>query len=103
HRDPAGRGHLLGVVDGQQHGRPVPMRPPGLFAIGGKPNNWLAAHWGVTYAPEMPPSTRNVVAVPNEASSLARKATAAAIASGPPKRPMGTWTSRRCAASGSAA
>ena len=33
-------------------------------------------HSGVTYAPEMPPSTRNVDAVTNDASSLARKSAA---------------------------
>ena len=51
----------------------------------------------------MPPSTRNVVAVMKDESSLARKATAAAISSGAPKRPIGTWTSRRCARSASLA
>ena len=62
------------------------------------------AHYsGVTYAPLMPPSTRNVEAVMNEASSLARNATAAAISSGSAKRPMGTWTRRRAARSGSLA
>ena len=37
---------------------------------------------GVTYAALIPPSTRNVDAVMNDESSLARKATAAAISSG---------------------
>ena len=39
----------------------------------------------------------------NEASSLARNATAAAISSGSANRPIGTCTSRRAARSGSAA
>ena len=56
---------------------------------------------GVTYAPEIPPSTRNVEAVMKDASSLARNATAAAISSGSAKRPIGTWTIRRAARSGS--
>ena len=44
----------------------------------------------------MPPSTRNVDAVMNDASSLARNATAAASSSGSANRPIGTCTSRRC-------
>src|SRR5690606_9898313 len=48
---------------------------------------------GVTYAPEMPPSTRNVEAVMKLASSLARNATAEAISSARAKRPIGTCTS----------
>ena len=51
----------------------------------------------------MPPSTRNVDAVTNEASSLARNATAAAISSGSAKRPVGMCTRRRAARSGSLA
>ena len=51
----------------------------------------------------MPPSTRNVDAVMNDASSLARKATAAAISSASAKRPAGMCTSRRAARSGSLA
>jgi hypothetical protein len=51
----------------------------------------------------MPPSTRNVDAVMNEASSLARKATAAAISEASANRPIGTCTRRRAARSGSAA
>ena len=39
----------------------------------------------------------------NEASSLARNTTAAAISSGSANRPIGTCTRRRCARSGSAA
>ena len=38
-----------------------------------------------------------VEALTKEESSLARKATAAAISSGSAKRPPGQWTSRRCA------
>ena len=49
----------------------------------------------------MPPSTRNVDAVTNEASSLARNATAAAISSGSANRPIGMCTRRRAARSGS--
>jgi hypothetical protein len=37
----------------------------------------------------MPPSTKKVAPVMNEESSLAKKATAAAISSGLPKRPIG--------------
>jgi hypothetical protein len=44
-----------------------------------------------------------VDAVMNEASSLARNATAAAISDASANRPIGTWTSRRAARSGSAA
>src|SRR6266545_7066718 len=51
----------------------------------------------------MPPSTTNCEAVMNEASSLARNATAAAISSGSAKRPIGTCTSRLAARSGSLA
>src|SRR5205823_2816686 len=51
-----------------------------------------AGHSGVTYAEEMPPSTRKVEAVTNDASSEARKATAAASSSGSANRPTGTWT-----------
>src|SRR4051812_36607449 len=42
----------------------------------------LKHHNGVTYAPVMPPSTTNWDAVMNDESSLARKATAAAISAG---------------------
>ena len=49
----------------------------------------------------MPPSTMNAEAVMKEASSEARKAAADAISSGSAKRPIGTWTSRRAARSGS--
>src|SRR6476661_4212866 len=58
---------------------------------------------GVTYAPEMPPSTRKVEAVMKLDSSEARKSTALAISSGSPKRPIGTWTRRRAARSSSLA
>src|SRR6266568_2898553 len=51
----------------------------------------------------MPPSTRNVDAVMNDASSLARNVTAAAISSASAKRPIGTCTRRRAARSGSLA
>src|SRR4051794_37815783 len=51
----------------------------------------------------MPPSTRNVEAVMNVASSLARNATAAASSSGSANLPTGTWTSRRAAFLGSLA
>jgi hypothetical protein len=51
----------------------------------------------------MPPSTRNVEAVMNDASSLAKNATAAASSSGSANRPIGTCTSRRAARSGSLA
>ena len=51
----------------------------------------------------MPPSTRNVAAVMNEESPLARNATGAAIPDGSANRPIGTWTRRRAARSGSAA
>src|SRR6516225_1558548 len=51
----------------------------------------------------MPPSTRKVDAVMNDASSLAKNATVAAISSGSANRPSGTWTSRRAARSGSLA
>jgi hypothetical protein len=51
----------------------------------------------------MPLSTRNVDAVMNDASSLARNATAPAISSGSANRPIGTWTRRRAARSGSLA
>ena len=51
----------------------------------------------------MPPSTRNVEAVIKLASSLARKATAAASSSGSAKRPLGMCTRRRWARSGSLA
>ena len=47
---------------------------------------------GVTYAPEIPPSTRKFDAVMNDESSDARKATDAAISSGSPKRPKGMCT-----------
>ena len=55
----------------------------------------------MTYAPVSPPSTRKFDAVMNDASSLARNATAAAISDGSAKRPSGTCTSRRAARSGS--
>ena len=58
---------------------------------------------GVTYAPEIPPSTRKVDAVMNEESSLAKNAAAAAISDASPKRPIGMWTRRRAARSGSLA
>ena len=45
----------------------------------------------------MPPSTRNADAVMNEASSLARNATAAAISDASANRPIGTCTRRRAA------
>src|SRR4051794_22495486 len=51
----------------------------------------------------MPPSTRKVAAGMEEASSLARNVTAAAISSGSAKRPIGTCTRRRAARSGSLA
>src|SRR5699024_10156955 len=57
----------------------------------------------VTYAAVIPPSTVNVLAFTDDASSLARNATAAAISSGSANRPPGTCTSRRCAAAGSGA
>ena len=43
----------------------------------------------------MPPSTTRLAAVTNEASSLARNATAPATSAGSANRPAGTWTSRR--------
>lgn len=61
------------------------------------------AYRGVTYAPEMPPSTRKSVAFTKEESSLARNATAAAISSASANRPTGMCTSRRAARSGSLA
>ncbi|MDX6641778.1 MAG: hypothetical protein QOF12_2789 [Solirubrobacteraceae bacterium] len=51
-----------------------------------------ADHSGVTYAPAIPPSIRNVEAVMNDDSSEARKTTPLAISSGLPKRPIGMWT-----------
>ena len=47
---------------------------PGTTVTRTMPENYS----GVTYAPETPPSTPNAEAVMNEASSLARNATAAA-------------------------
>src|SRR5271154_5453541 len=51
----------------------------------------------------MPPSTRKVDAVMKDESSEAKKAAAAAISVASPKRPMGMWTRRRAARSGSLA
>jgi hypothetical protein len=56
---------------------------------------------GVTYAPERPPSTRKVEALTYEASSEARKRTAAAISLASANRPIGRCTSLRSACSGS--
>ena len=71
---------------------PSPHRPIGL-----------ARQSGVKYKPEIPPSTRKVVAVINDESSLAKNAAAAAISPASPKRPMGMCTRRRAARSGSLA
>ena len=80
--------------------------PSARMGVGGNARGrvvWADIPWteserpynGVTYAPEIPPSTRNVEAVMNEASSLARNTTADAISSGSANRPIGTCTSRR--------
>src|SRR5690242_1606676 len=55
------------------------------------------------HAALIPPSTRKVDAVTNDASSLARNVTVAAISSASAKRPIGTCTRRRAARSGSLA
>ena len=51
----------------------------------------------------MPPSTTSELAVTNEASSLARNATAAATSAGSANLPAGTWTSLRSTSAASVA
>src|SRR6266545_1245656 len=129
HRAPSVDVDGVHVRQGQDGGERVVDPEPGLLGVRGQPDHRprhrrsapslrvldvpdasrtgpatrRRGHNGVTYAPVMPPSTRNVLAVMNEASSLARNATAAAISAGSANRPIGTCTSRRAARSGSLA
>src|SRR5665811_26963 len=91
----------LGIRGGQHIGLFVPDSPARLLPICRHTND--RSHSGVTYAPEMPPSTRKVDAVMKLDSSEARNSTALAISSGSANRPSGTWTNRRAARSGSLA
>ena len=69
----------------------------------GGPAGVSVGYTGVTYAPPMPPSTRKVEAVMYDDSSDARNRTALASSTASAKRPIGTWTIRRAACSGSLA
>src|SRR5439155_21456244 len=94
----ATRGRARPLARRQRRGTQVDRTTPDRVDASG-----IRDYSGVTYAPLRPPSTRNVEAVTYEDSSAARKRAAFASSEGSAKRPIGTWTSRRAAFSGSLA
>src|SRR4051812_23745457 len=100
--EPARRLHGLRVGVREQRRLLVPDSEARLLD-GRAETDRRASHCGVTYAPDSPPSIRNVDAVTYEDSSLARNRAPLAISRACAKRPIGRWIIRRMACSGSLA